>query len=144
MRSESFGANEGHHEIGAKRQGNGEAEDCFKHRSASQPLEKPRINGKKAEGTDANGKKDQIQHHHLLKIDWMLHLAPGLHQISIGKVDRPYKEMIKAKPPRSSMGAVWPKSSQRSARRWDKARTRGAGRQIALFSSGRQSTSLIC
>lgn len=65
-RSEQFGANERHHQIDAEPQSDGEAEDCFKHESTSKPFEKPRINGKKAEGADAHDEKNQIQHHCLL------------------------------------------------------------------------------
>jgi hypothetical protein len=53
--SEQFGANERHHQIDAKRQGNGEAEDRFKHQSTSKPFEKPCVDGKKTEGADAHG-----------------------------------------------------------------------------------------
>lgn len=53
------------HEIGAEQNGDGEAEDRFEHQSTSKPFEKPRINGKKAEGADAHGKKDQVQHDEL-------------------------------------------------------------------------------
>jgi hypothetical protein len=57
--------NESGHQIGAERQSDDEAEDCFKHEGTSQPFEKPRIDGKKAEGAGAHGQEDQVKHNHL-------------------------------------------------------------------------------
>jgi len=62
MGSEPLGMNEGEHQIGAERQSDGEAEYGFKHHTTSQPLEKPRINGKNAEGAHAHGQENQVQH----------------------------------------------------------------------------------
>lgn len=62
MGSEPLGMNEGEHQIGAERQSDDEAEDGFKHHVTSQPLEEPCINGKNAEGGDAHGQENQVQH----------------------------------------------------------------------------------
>jgi hypothetical protein len=62
MGSEPLGMNEGEHQIGAERQGDREAKNGFKHHVTSQPLEQPRIDGKNAEGADAHGQENQVQH----------------------------------------------------------------------------------